>query len=86
MYAWGFVVMAFNVMIASYLYSTERPLQAVLINFLRSLCVNVGVIIILPSICGANVIWFTFGIYEVIVLLIAFGLLKHSERNGIVFK
>ena len=86
MYAWGFVVMAFNVMIASYLYSTERPLQAVLINFLRSLCVNVGVIIILPSICGANVIWFTFGIYEAIVLLIAFGLLKHSERNGIVFK
>lgn len=86
MYAWGFVVMAFNVMISSYLYSTERSFQAVVINFLRSVVVNAGVILILPSIFGVDVIWFTFGIYEAIVLIVSVVLLKHSERNGVVFK
>jgi len=85
-YCWGFVIMAFNVMISTYLYSTERSIQAIIINFLRSIVVSAGVIFILPNILGANAVWFTFGVYEVIILVIAFGLLKHSERNGIIFK
>lgn len=86
LYSWGFIVMAFNVMISAYLYSTERSAQAVIINFLRSIVVNSSVILILPMIIGADIIWFCFGIYEAIVLVIAVILLKHSERNGIVFK
>lgn len=87
LYSWGFIVMAFNVMISAYLYSTERSAQAVIINFLRSIVVNSSVILILPKIIGADIIiWFCFGIYEAIVLVIAVILLKHSERNGIVFK
>ena len=78
--------MASNVMISAYLYSTERSGQAVVINFLRSIVVNSGVILILPKIAGAGIIWSCFGIYEAIVLVIAVILLKHSERNGIVFK
>lgn len=85
-YTWGFVVMAFNVMISAYLYSTERSAQAIIMNFLRSLVANTAVITLLPSIFGADVIWFTFGIYEAVVLAVAVFLLKHSERNGIVFK
>lgn len=84
-YIWGFVVMSFNVMISAYLYSTERSLQAVIINFLRSFVVSTAAILLLPAIFGANIVWFTFGIYEALVLMIAAALLKYSERNGIVF-
>lgn len=86
LYAWGFVVMSFNVIISAYLYSTERSVHAIILNVLRSIVVNVVVIMILPQIFGASIVWFTFGIYEAVVLIAAYVLLKHSERNGIVFK
>lgn len=86
LYSWGFIVMAFNVMISSYLYSTERSVQAIIINFLRSIVVSSIVILGLPAILGEGIIWHTFGIYEAIVLVVAFILLKHSERDGVVFK
>jgi len=86
MYSVGFIVSSFNVMITSYLYSTERSTYSSIISFLRSLVVNAAVILILPRIFGADAIWITFAVYEAIVLVVAFGLLKHSERNGIEFK
>lgn len=85
-YAIGFVALAFNVMISAYLYSTERSMQATIISVLRSLIVSPIIIILLPSFFGKVVIWFTFLIYETIVLIVAFTLQKHSERNGMVFK
>lgn len=85
-YSWGFVVMAFNVMISAYLYSTERSVYAIIINVLRSIVVNIAVIMLLPTIFGANIVWYTFGIYEAVVLVIAVLLLRHSERNGIAFE
>lgn len=86
LYSAGFIVSSFNVMITSYLYSTERSTYSSIISFLRSLVVNAAVILILPRIFGADAIWITFAVYEAIVLFVAFGLLKHSERNGIEFK
>lgn len=71
---------------SAYLYSTERSVQAVIINFLRSIIVNAGVILVLPKIFGADIIWFIFGIYEAIILVIAVAQLKYSERDGITFK
>lgn len=85
-FVWGFVMMAFNVMISAYLYSTERSVYATALNFLRSIVVSVLVIMILPEIFGADIVWFTFGIYEAVVLVFAILLLKHSERQGIIFK
>lgn len=85
-YSWGFIVMAFNVMISSYLYSTERSKYAIVLNLLRSVVVDVIVILLLPAVFGAGVVWFTFGIYEAVILVIAIALLRHSERNGIVFR
>ena len=35
---------------------------------------------------GDGVIWFTYGISECAVFILAVTLLKFSERNGIVFK
>ena len=85
-FAVGFIATAVNVMISSYLYSTERSFLALNISVLRSIIVNAAVILILPYIFGESIIWFSLLIYEVIVLIIAAALLKHSERNGIHFK
>lgn len=85
-FAVGFIVMAVNVMISSYFYSTEGSLQATSISVLRSIVVNAAVILILPYIFGERVIWFLLLIYEAIVLIIVVALLKHSERDGIRFK
>lgn len=85
-YALGFMVMAFNTMISSYLYSTKRTKQADVINVLRSFIVNSIVILVLPEIFGNAIVWYAFAIYEAIVLCAATAILKHSERNGIVFK
>lgn len=80
-YSWGFVVMAFNVMISAYLYSTERSVYAIIINVLRSLVASVAVILLLPRLFGADIVWFTFGIYEAVVLLVAALLLRRSEAE-----
>lgn len=86
MYSIGFIVMAFNTMISAYLYSTERSYHSTVISVLRSIVVNAAVILLLPRVFGAGSVWITFAVYEAIVLIVAFILLKHSERNGIVFK
>ena len=80
-YAWGFIVMSFNTIISAYLYSTKRTKQAIVINTLRSLIVNTIVILGLSAFLGSNIIWHTFGIYEALVLIVAFILLRSSERN-----
>lgn len=84
-FAWGFSVTALNTIISTYLYSTKRSKQAITINVLRSLVINSLIIMLLPAIFGPKIIWFTFGIYELLVLAVAVFLLKRSERNGIVF-
>ncbi len=46
----GFITMAVNVMISSYLYSTERSFQSTIISVLRSIIVSTAVILLLPHI------------------------------------
>lgn len=85
-YAWGFSVMALNTIISAYLYSTKRSTQAIIMNILRSFVFDIAVIILLPEIFGAEIVWHTFGIFEAMVLAVAIVLLKSSEKNGVVFK
>lgn len=86
LYSWGFVVVGLTTNISSYMYSTKRSHEADVISILRSFVFNTIVILLLPRIFGGDIIWHTFGIAEAIVLLISVGLLKRSERNGIVFQ
>lgn len=85
-YAWGFSVMALNSIISAYLYSTKRSKQAIIMNVLRSFVFNLAVILILPQVFGADIIWHTFGIYEILVLIAAVILLRRSEKGGVVFR
>lgn len=73
-------------MMSAYFYSTKRSGQAIALNIIRSLVMNSLIITILPKIFGSAVVWHTFGIYEVLVLIIAVALKKGSEREGIVYK
>lgn len=85
-YVWGFIIAGMNILISAYFYSTKRSKQAILLNVMRSLVVNIVVILGLPALLGKGIVWYTFGIYESIVLVLAVVLLKHSERNGIEYK
>ena len=53
---------------------------------MRSFVVNTTVIVGLSAILGASVVWYTFGISESFVLVLAFVLFRVSERNGINYK
>ena len=85
-YAWAFIIVGLNTMISAYLYSTERSGYAIILNICRSFVLNIAVILLLPKLLGDSIIWLTYGISECAVLLVAIGLLKYSERNGIEFK
>lgn len=85
-YCWGFIVGSINTMMSAYFYSTKRSTQAIVLNAVRSLVMNSLIITFLPKIFGGAIVWHTFGIYEVIVLIIAIVLKKVSERKGVVYK
>ncbi len=82
-YAWGFVVQSFTVIISSYLYSTTRTKKALIINIIRSFVANTIITIFAPMIFGAEIIWYTFGIYETIVAILAFVLMFLADKGGV---
>lgn len=83
-YLGGFVVQAFTVIITSYLYSTTRTKQALIINVLRSFIVNTLVIILLPMVFGPDAIWWTFLVFESIVLASAVIIVKAADLRGAI--
>ena len=85
-YCWGFLVGSINSMLSAYFYSTKRSAQAIALNTVRSLVMNTLVITLLPMVFGRAIVWHTFGIYEVLVLVLAIILKKTSERRGIVYQ
>ena len=84
-YAWAFIIAGFNTLISAYLYSTKRSVYAIILNVMRSFVINTLIIVGLSAIMGNSIVWFTFGISEIIVLVVAIFLKQHSERNGIEF-
>lgn len=85
-YCWGFIIGSINTMMSAYFYSTKRSGQAIALNIVRSLVMNSLIITVLPKIFGSAVVWHTFGIYEVLVLILAIVLKTGSERKGIDYK
>ena len=82
----AFLMISINLLISSYLYSTKRTKQALIVAICRCLLLNSSIVLLLPLIFGAGVIWYTAAIAELLSLVIAVSLLKHSERNGVTFK
>lgn len=85
-FAWCFVFIALNLMISSYLYSTKRTTQAIITAVFRCIILNSACILILSSLLGGRIVWFTPGIAETISLIIGYILWKSSEKEGIIYK
>ena len=85
-YCWGFIIGSVNIMISAYFYSTKRSGQAIALNVVRSLVLNSLVMTLLPLVFGRAIVWHTFGIYEILVLIVAVALKIGSERKGIIYK
>lgn len=84
-YASGFIMMSLNVLISTYLYSTKRTTQAVILNVLRGFVFTMATILVLPNILNASIIWFAFAIYEALSLVVGSVLIWSSEKNGILY-
>jgi len=83
-YSIGFVVQSTTVIITSYLYSTTRTKEALIINVLRSFIVDTAVILLLPVLFGNESIWYAFAVYEAIMLVIAVIVMKKADAKGII--
>lgn len=81
MFAWGFIIQSFNMMIVSFLYSTDRATKATIVSVLRGIVFTVAVIFAVPAIFGGNSVWFTMGIYEAMSLIVAVILLKYKGKQ-----
>ena len=77
---------AFMHAVTTYFYSTKRSGQAIALNVVRSLVLNSLVMTLLPLVFGRAIVWHTFGIYEILVLIVAVALKIGSERKGIIYK
>jgi Na+-driven multidrug efflux pump len=85
-FSWCFPVLVVNTIISAYLYSTKRSPDALILTICRGLVFNSCFISLLPVLFGGAVVWFAVGIAEAFALIVALMLLKHSERNGVVFR
>lgn len=74
-FAWAFIVSGFNIIVSAYLYSTKHSLTAIILNLVRSFVAPLISILWLPSVIGEKIIFYTFGISESIVAVLAVVLL-----------
>lgn len=84
-YAWGFIMAGLNTLVFAYLYSTKRSDASLAVNILRSFVLNTLVVLGMPAVFGGNSVWFTFGVYECLVLVFAAALKRYAEKDGLVF-
>jgi Na+-driven multidrug efflux pump len=85
-FGWAFILVSLNLMIGSYLYSTKRTAQATVLMFCRCVALNSVLILFLPWLLGPKMTWYAAGLAELSGFFVAAALLKHSEKNGIVFR
>ncbi len=85
-YCLNFIFATSSAVIASYLFSTKRSQYATVLNISRSFIFNFLCITFLPKIFGAEFVWYTVAVAELICLVIAITLWRFSEKNGIIFK
>jgi Na+-driven multidrug efflux pump len=85
-FGWGFLLASLNLMVGTYLYSTKRTQEAAILSICRCIVINSISILILPHIAGAEIVWHTTGIAELVSFSVAVVLVKNSEINGVIFR
>ncbi|MBQ2679236.1 MAG: MATE family efflux transporter [Firmicutes bacterium] len=85
-YSLGFLAMSVTTIMSAYLYSTKRSKEAIILNIFRGIILNSVIIYFFPRIFGSEILWYAFVFYEGIGLLIGLGLIRASEKNGIIYR
>ncbi len=85
-YCWAFLFASLNTILSSYLYSTKRTRESVILNVLRGLIFTPFCIIAFSFVSKGAVLWFTVGIAEAVTLITALILVRNSEKNGVRFE
>lgn len=85
-YCWAFIFASLNTILSTYLYSTKRTKESVLLNILRGIIFTPFCIVGLSLLTKGAIIWYTVGIAELITFVSALIIVKHSEKNGVRFE
>lgn len=85
-YCWAFLFASLNTILSSYLYSTKRTKESVIVNVLRGLIFTPLCIITISFVSKGAAIWFTVGIAEAITFIVATWIVSRSEKNGVRFE
>lgn len=70
-YAWAFVLMGFNVVLAAFFTSIERPACSFPISVGRGLIFPVAALAVVPAVAGAERLWYAGAVSEVAAAVIA---------------
>ncbi len=83
-YNWGFALQAVNVIGSVYLYSVTRTRSAFVINLLRAFVCDVAAVLLLPLLFGPEAVWYSFPVYEGLVMLVTLVFLWKVRREGVL--
>lgn len=75
-YAWAFLLMGVNIVASYYFQSLMQSRKSLIISLLRGFFLCLVLIILLPALAGADAIWWTMPLTELITLLAALALLR----------
>ena len=79
-YCWGFVFAGIYTLNSAYLYSTRHTKEAVFLSVLHSFVLNTACILGLYAAFGAPVLWYCYGITELLLMIISAAVRRGSLR------
>lgn len=75
-YALSFLLLPFNIFSAYYFQAIMKPKAAFVVSVARGLVISGILILVLPSLCGADSVWFAMPVTELLVTLYAAAMTK----------
>ena len=80
-YALSFLLLPFNIFSTYYFQSIMRPRAAFIVSVARGVLVSGILILLLPSLAGADALWLAMPVSELLVALYAIAAVKKYTGN-----
>jgi Na+-driven multidrug efflux pump len=80
-YGISFLLLPLNVFSTYYFQSLIRPGASMLVSMLRGMIISGGLIYLLPAVAGADALWFTMPITELIVAVLVVWLMREYTKQ-----
>ena len=80
-YGISFLLLRLNVFSTYYFQSLIRPGASMLVSMLRGMIISGGLIYLLPAVAGADALWFTMPITELIVAVLVVWLMRKYTKQ-----